>query len=453
MFYDYAKIYVKSGDGGNGIVAFRREKYVPMGGPSGGDGGRGGNVVFVGDEGLKTLIDFKYKRHYKANRGENGLNKNMYGAGADDLEIRVPLGTIVREAETGKLIADVTRHGQKIVVAKGGRGGRGNVKFVNRTHKAPEIAENGEPGSEHWLVLELKLLADVGIIGMPNAGKSTLISQISASRPKIADYAFTTIVPNLGVVFLGDGNSFVVADLPGLIEGAAEGAGLGHRFLRHVERTKVLLHVLDLSEYTEKEPWDAFALVNEELRLYKANLVDRPQIIAANKMDSPGAKEKLQELKKHLDQQYGADHFEIFPISALAGEGLQPLLWRLWQLIGQTQSTYEADKIESKIGSKIESTEERIGLPAEDLSSEDLKYTIVRPQEPWTIEKQEDGYWLVRGKGVEKLVAMTNLERDDSVRRLQKVFVKMGLEGALREAGVEEGDTVRIGEIEFDYSM
>ena len=271
MFFDYAKIFVKGGDGGNGVVAFRREKYVPMGGPAGGDGGNGGNIIFEGDTGLKTLVDFKYKRHYKAPRGEHGRGKGMYGARAEDYIIKVPLGTIVRDAEDNSILADIVSASQRVVVAKGGRGGKGNIHFANAFNKAPEIAENGEPGEERWLVLELKLLADVGLIGMPNAGKSTLISKVTAARPKIADYPFTTLNPNLGVVELGD-TSFVIADLPGLIKGAAEGVGLGHRFLRHVERTRLLVHVLDMSPREEGSVWEDYLCINEEISLYSEEL-------------------------------------------------------------------------------------------------------------------------------------------------------------------------------------
>ena len=424
MFYDYAKVYVKGGDGGNGIVAFRREKYVPLGGPAGGDGGDGGDVVLVGDSGLKTLMDFKYKQHYKADRGDHGLGKTMHGANAKDLVLRVPLGTIVKDAADGSILADIVTNGQRVVVAKGGRGGRGNARFANARQKAPKIAENGEPGQERILVLELKLLADVGLVGMPNAGKSTFISKVSAARPKIADYPFTTLTPNLGVVDMGDGQSFVIADLPGLIEGAAAGSGLGHRFLRHVERTKLLLHLVDMSPREEgaKPPFAEFSIINQELALYRESLAKRPQIVVATKMDMPGAAENLAAFQAQLDGQY-----PLFAISSLNGEGLRELLWQVYE---QLQILPEPEE------------------PAEEL----VKQTVVREQERFHLEQEADGLWVVSGEEIEKLIHMSNLDSDDAVRRLQRIFDKMGLEAALREAGVAEGDTVRIGEVEFEYS-
>ncbi|MCL2817183.1 MAG: GTPase ObgE [Clostridiales bacterium] len=422
MFYDYAKIYVKGGDGGNGIVAFRREKYVPLGGPCGGDGGRGGDVIFQGDENLSTLMDFKYKQHYKAARGEHGKGKNMHGANAAGIVARVPVGTVVKDAESGEVLADIVRDGQRAVAAKGGRGGRGNTRFAGERQKAPHLAENGEPGQERWLILELKLLADVGLVGMPNAGKSTMLSRISSARPKIADYPFTTLVPNLGLVDLGEGQSFVAADLPGLLRGAHSGLGLGHRFLRHIERTKALLHVLDMSG--ERDPAEDFAVINEELRLYKAGLTARPQIVAANKMDALGADERLAELKKRL-----AGEYEIFPVSALRGEGLQPLLWRLWQIL-----------------------QEDAALPAPD---EEIRLTVVKaekPEDELQIVREADGLWVVKSAELERLVAMTDLDNEDAVWRMQRIMDKKGLDGALRRAGVQPGDSVRIGKEEFEFT-
>ncbi|MCL2677862.1 MAG: GTPase ObgE [Clostridiales bacterium] len=420
MFYDYAKIYVKGGDGGNGIVAFRREKYVPLGGPCGGDGGRGGDVIFQGDENLNTLMDFKYKQHYKAARGEHGKGKNMHGANAPGIVAKVPVGTVVKDAASGEVLADIVANGQRAVAAGGGRGGRGNTRFANEQQKAPRHAEKGEPGQERWLVLELKLLADVGLVGLPNAGKSTILSKISSARPKIADYPFTTLTPNLGVADLGEGQSFVAADLPGLLQGAHSGLGLGHRFLRHIERTRVLLHVLDMSG--ERDPAEDFAVINEELRLYKAGLTARPQIVAANKMDMPGAEERLAELQKRLGDQY-----EIFPLSALKGEGLQPLLWRLWQTL-----------------------QEDIELPP--LEEEEVRLTTVKPEEGWRIEKEAEGLWLVKSAELDRLIAMTDLDNEDAVWRLQRIMDKKGLDGALRRAGVQPGDSVKIGREEFEFS-
>ena len=423
MFYDYAKIYVKGGDGGNGCVAFRREKYVPLGGPSGGDGGRGGDIIFVGDESLKTLIDFRYRQHYRADRGAHGQGKNMYGAGAEDLTVKVPVGTVIKDSETEELIGDIVKDGQAVIVAKGGRGGRGNVRFATLKDKAPQMAEKGEPGQEKTLVMELKLLADAGLIGFPNAGKSTIISRISAARPKIADYPFTTIVPNLGVVDLGDCQSFVVADLPGLISGAHTGAGLGHRFLRHIERTRVLIHVLDMSPYEDRNPWEDFRLINEELKLYKIGLSARPQLIVANKMDTEGAEERLEELKSKI-----GDSYEIFAVSAISGEGLQPLLWRVWQ--------------------ELEKEEPAVALDEEDK----FRLTKVRQEIQWDIERADDGAWEVRSRDLEKLVAMTDMENEEAVFRMQRIMDKMGFDDALRNAGVEQGDDVRIGKEEFEFS-
>lgn len=424
MFYDYAKIYVKGGDGGNGIVAFRREKYVPMGGPAGGNGGQGGNVIFVGDKGLKTLVDFRYKRHYKADKGVNGLNKNMHGANATDTYVRVPLGTVCRDAGTNELIADIISDGQQVVVAKGGRGGRGNASFASKNNKAPRVAEKGAPGQERNLILELKLLADVGLIGLPNAGKSTLISKASAARPKIADYPFTTLQPNLGVVDLGDGYSFVMADLPGLVEGASQGVGLGHRFLRHVERTKLLIHVVDMSGLSGHDPYEDFTMINEELRLYRQDLATRPQLIAANKMDMPQAEDILAGFKEKL--RADGINYEIFPISAIKGQGLPPLLQRAGQLVDES--------------------------PEPVAQEEHIRHTVVKDEEQWHIELTEPGVWQVSGKGIETLVAMTDMENEDAVSRMQKIFQKMGFDKALKEAGLQEGDLVIIGNEEFDYA-
>ncbi len=427
MFYDYVKIYCKGGDGGNGLAAFRREKYVPFGGPSGGDGGKGGDVVFVADDSLTTLIDFKYKQHYKAERGANGMNKNKFGKNGVDLIAKVPVGTIVRDDETKEILADFTEKGQRVVIVKGGRGGRGNVRFQTAKNPAPEIAEKGEPGQERWLRLELKLLADVGLIGMPNAGKSTIISQVSGSKPKIADYPFTTIVPNLGVVQLEPGMSFVMADVPGLIEGAHEGQGLGHRFLRHVERTRVLIHVVDMSGFSQREPWEDFATINNELKLYRADLADRPQIVAANKMDMPEAKEKLAEFKMRIGKNNNGEEYQIFELSALTGEGLQKLMYQAYDLL------------------------QHAPMPA-SVAAEENKVIKVEAKPDFEINRDDDGTWVVTGEKVEKLVIMTDWESDASLRRLQHILTKNGVDGALREAGAKDGDLVRIANQEFDYA-
>ena len=302
MFVDYAKIYLKGGDGGNGIVAFRREKYVPMGGPAGGDGGRGGNVIFVADEGLSTLMDFKYHKHFKAKRGSHGMGKNMHGAGGEDLVIRVPVGTVIFDDDNDAVIADLTQADQEVIVARGGRGGRGNARFSNSANRAPSISENGEPGQERWIRLELKLLADVGLVGFPNAGKSTLISVISAAKPKIADYPFTTLVPNLGVVQTRSHDSFVVADIPGLIEGAHQGTGLGHDFLRHVERTRVLLFVLDTAQTEGRDCLEDYEVLRRELEAFNPEIASRPFLIVANKMDLPDAAANFTRLQDEISE-------------------------------------------------------------------------------------------------------------------------------------------------------
>jgi GTP-binding protein len=419
VFYDQAKIYVKGGDGGNGIVAFRREKYVPEGGPSGGDGGSGGNVIFEADEGLRTLVDFRYQRHYKADRGEHGQSKNMHGANAGDLMVRVPVGTVVKDAETGEFIADLTVHGQRELMAKGGRGGRGNARFAGAANKAPGFAEKGEPGADRWVRLELKLLADVGLIGFPSVGKSTLISVVSAAKPKIAEYHFTTLTPNLGVVRVDDGRSFVMADIPGLIEGAHTGAGLGHDFLRHVERTRVLVHVLDISGSEGRDPLDDFAVINRELALYNPVLARRPQVIAANKMDLPGAEENLAQLRESLGREY-----EIFPMSAAIGEEVQPLVYRLAGMLDNIEEPPELTDVERVV---------RV--------DEGPRFTINR----------EDGVFVVGGKEIERHYAMTDFNNEEAVKRFQRIIKLMGIEDELRRQGAKEGDTVRIGELEFDY--
>lgn len=418
MFYDLVKINVKGGDGGNGCIAFRREKYVPEGGPSGGDGGRGGSVILRADKGLRTLVDFKYRRHYKAKRGEHGQGKDRHGSAGDDLLVRVPVGTIIKEVETGKIIADLVADRQEFIAAPGGRGGRGNARFASSKNRTPHIAEKGEPGVEKWLELELKLLADVALIGFPNVGKSTIISCISAARPKIDNYHFTTLSPNLGVVKSGD-ESFVVADIPGLIEGAHTGAGLGHQFLRHTERTRLLVHVIDVAGTEGRDPLSDFHIINNELRYYSAELAERPQVIAANKMDVPGAEDNLALLKEELEG------YEIFPISAVTGDGLDALVYRLAAMIRE--------------------------LP-DDITTFAKEEDVVvhQPREHFAIEK--DGpVFIVRGKEIEKHVAMTDMDNEEAVYRLQRIMKVMGLENALREAGVEEGALVKIGDFEFEF--
>lgn len=418
MFFDKAKIYVKGGDGGNGCVAMRREKYVPEGGPWGGDGGRGGDVIFRADEGLRTLVDFRYKRHYKAERGRHGEGKNKYGASGGNLVVRVPAGTLIKDDDTGELIADLVRDGQEAVVARGGRGGRGNAHFATPNNKAPKMAENGEPGEERWLNLELKLLADVGLVGFPNAGKSTLISKVSAAKPKIANYPFTTITPNLGVVRVDEGRSFVMADIPGLIEGAHAGSGLGHDFLRHVERTRLLIHVLDTAGSEGRDPVEDFLVTQRELSLYNPVLGEMPQVVAANKMDLDESGKNLERLR----EAYGSD-CEIFPVSAATGEGLDKLVYRVAELV---------EKIPLKM-------------------PEAAQHPVVHRPEPRFSVYHEEGAYYVKGKEIERHVAMTNMDNEEAVERLQWIIKRMGIEDELRSAGIKEGDTVKIGKFEFEY--
>ena len=422
MFYDYAKIYVKGGDGGNGIVAFRREKYVPKGGPAGGDGGNGGSVIIQAEEGLRTLIDFRYKSHYKADRGEHGQGKAMYGKAGEDMTLLVPVGTIIRDSATKRVIADLVRPKQSVVVAQGGKGGRGNIHFVNSVHRAPAIAENGDRGEEFWLELELKVLADVGLVGFPNVGKSTLISHVSAAKPKIADYHFTTLQPNLGLVRVAAGESFVMADIPGLIEGAAEGAGLGHRFLRHTERTGVLVHVLDISGSEGRDPLEDFVIVNKELEKYGKNLIDRPMVIAANKMDIPGAEPNLARLRETYPE------YEVFPVSAVTGEGLQSLIFRLKDLVKETE------------------------LEAKDAYYEEEELMIVKVEEAprFEIERDEEVF-VVTGPEIEKHYNRTQLDSEDAMKRFLSILESMGVVKELRKLGAKDGDVVRIGEMEFDF--
>jgi GTP-binding protein len=420
MFYDKAKIYVKGGDGGNGCVAFRREKYVPDGGPWGGDGGRGGNVVFRADEGLRTLVDFRYQSHYKAERGQHGMGKNMHGRAGDDLLLRVPVGTQVRDEETGRKVADLIENGQEAVVARGGRGGRGNMRFASMNNRAPKMAEKGEPAEEHWLLLELKLLADVGLVGFPNAGKSTIISRVSAARPKIADYPFTTLVPNLGVVAAGE-DSFVMADIPGLIEGAHTGAGLGHEFLRHTERTRVLVHVLDMAGTEGRDPLEDFAVINKELEMYDHRLAARPMVVAANKMDLAESGASLERLRREL-----AGRCEIYPVSAVTGEGLDNLVHKLVAILET--------------------------IPPETVPDvEEEPEELHRAGPRFSIGRDDSGAFLVQGREIERHLAMTDLGNEEAVERLQRIMAVMGIDKALRRAGAKDGDTVRIKDYVFEY--
>ncbi len=417
MFIDRVKIYVKAGDGGNGMATFRREKYVPHGGPSGGDGGRGGDVLLVVSPHVNTLLDLRYRKHYRAERGENGGPNNMHGRAGRDLVILVPPGTVVYDDDTGQPLADLTELEQTFVVARGGRGGRGNARFATSTNQAPTFAEQGEPGEERNLRLELKLLADVGLVGFPNAGKSTLLAQVSAARPKIADYPFTTLTPNLGVVKVDD-QTFVMADIPGLIEGAHQGQGLGHEFLRHIERTRVIIHMIDASGWDGRDPLEDFHTINFELAQYAPELAERPQIVALNKMDLPQARERAATLTRELESM----GHKVFPISAATGENVLPLLRATVDLLATAPPP-----------------------PAVEIPD------VVETSDPGLQVQVEDGVFVVRGRQVEKRVAMTNLENEEALLRLQHAFRRFGVFAALQEAGVQEGDTVRIGELEFEY--
>lgn len=427
MFVDQVKIYVKAGNGGDGMVAFRREKFVPNGGPAGGDGGKGADVVFVVDEGLRTLVDFRFKRIFKAEHGEHGMSKSMHGRGAEDLVVKVPQGTIVKDIDTGEIIADLVAHGQRTVIAKAGRGGRGNKRFATPANPAPELSENGEPGQERNVQLELKVLADVGLVGFPSVGKSTLLSVVSAARPKIAAYHFTTIVPNLGMVDAGDGRSFVMADLPGLIEGASQGVGLGHQFLRHIERTRVIVHVIDMSGSEGRVPYEDYMAINNELEQYNLRLMERPQIIVANKMDMPDAEENLNEFKTKI-----AEDIPVFPISAVTKTGLRELLLAI------------ADKLET-------TPEFPLNEILEQEDEDTVLYKYVAEEPDFEISREPDGTFVLSGAKIERLFTMTNFERDASISRFARQLRAMGVDEALRKRGAKDGDIVRLLDYEFEF--
>lgn len=421
-FIDRVKIYVQAGTGGNGTVAFRREAHVPKGGPSGGDGGRGGSVIFVATNSLSTLLDLRYYREYKAQNGEKGHAKKMHGADADDLVIRVPVGTCVYDDDTGNIIADLTKDGQRAVIAKGGRGGRGNARFASSRNPAPKICENGEPGEKFNLRVELKLLADVGLVGFPSVGKSTLLSVVSKARPQIADYHFTTIVPNLGVVQVKDGRSFVMADLPGLIEGASQGKGLGHQFLRHIERCRVIVHIIDMSGSEGRDPYEDYVTINKELGEYEYRLLERPQIIVANKMDGDEAEENLKKFKEKLGDQ------KVFPIIAPIHEGIDAVLYAVADALETAPDFFNQEE-----------------------EQESVLYTYKEEEKPFTIHNKGNGVWEVTGKKVERLVQMASFTTDDGFQRFALQIRNMGIDDALREAGCENGDTVRLYDFEFEF--
>lgn len=418
-FLDESKIYVKAGDGGNGVVAFRREKYVPRGGPNGGNGGRGGNVYLRVDPQMNTLIAFQGGIHFRAERGVHGSGSDQHGRAGKDLFVAVPAGTIVRDAETEEVLGDLTDPEETLLVAKGGRGGRGNAVFKSSTNQAPRMSEKGEAGEERWLQLELKLIADVGLVGLPNAGKSTLLSVISAARPKIADYPFTTLTPNLGVVEAGDAPPFVVADIPGLIEGAHEGRGLGDQFLRHVERTKLLVHLVDGSS---ADPLADFDAINEELSEFSEQLTDRPQLVVITKLDLPDAQAQAPRIREALE----AEGYEVLPISAVTHENIRPLLLRVAQLL--TELPEPAPIVE----------EVRVYRPLDEAKQ-------------FRVEQEDGETWAVSGTEIERIIQMTNWEQEEAIERLQRQFRALGITEALERAGIEVGDTVRVGEAEFEW--
>ncbi len=425
MFIDLVKIKVESGKGGDGIVAFRREKYVPMGGPAGGDGGTGGSIIFEGNEGLSTLIDLRYNKIIKAPPGENGKPKKMDGANGKDKIIKVPVGTTIYDDKTNKVYGDITNHKQRVLVCAGGRGGRGNAKFATSRNTAPEIAEKGEPGTIKHIRVELKVLADVGLVGLPSVGKSTIISIVSNSKPKIASYHFTTLVPNLGVVKVEEGRSFVMADLPGLIEGASLGQGLGLQFLRHIERTKVILHVIDMSGSEGRNPFEDYQVINKELKTYKYNLLARPQIIIANKMDLPGADEQLKRFKEQLQEDY-----EIIPISAATKENIQELVYKTADLLDATDSfeLYQDEDYEAIV-----------------------EYTYTKEETLFEINRGDDGIYDLTGDRLRKIFLMTDFSKDQSIKRFARILRSLGIDKELRDRGVKNGDTVRIFEFEFEF--
>ena len=422
MFVDEVLLRVEAGNGGDGCTAFRREKYISMGGPYGGNGGHGADIIFKVDEGLHTLLDLRYQKTIKAPKGENGRGKNQHGKGASPLIVKVPLGTVVTDMDTGLIIADLSHKNQEEIIAKGGRGGRGNTAFKTQTNTAPDYSENGEEGERKNLKVEVKMLADVGLVGLPSVGKSTIISCVSASKPKIAAYHFTTLTPNLGVVGASEGRSFVMADLPGLIEGASEGEGLGDKFLRHIERTRVIAHVIDMSGFEGRNPYDDYVLINKELEAFNKKLIEKPMIVIANKMDVEGAKENLEEFKKKVD-------CEIFEVSAVSKTGLDAVVNRLADILDTIPNNplYDDSQIESHVLYKF------------------------KKEEPFIITRDDDGTWVVSGKEVERIFKMTKFSSDEAVTRFAKKLRKMGIDDKLVEMGAETGDSVRILDFYFDF--
>lgn len=424
MFIDKARIFVKAGNGGNGAVSFRREKYVPAGGPDGGDGGRGANIIMVADTGLRTLMDFKYKKKYSAQHGEDGSKKKRAGKNGEDLIISVPEGTVIRDEKTGLIIADLKKAGDKAVVARGGYGGKGNQHFANAVRQAPAFAKSGTDGQERWITLELKMIADVGLLGFPNVGKSTFLSVVTSAKPKIANYHFTTLTPNLGVVQTRHGESFVIADIPGIMEGAADGVGLGHDFLRHVERTKVLVHIVDISGIEGRDPIDDFEKINEELRLYNEKLASRPQLVVANKSDLLFDETIYENFKKTMEEK----GYEVFKMSAVTRDGVDQVIDRVSQLLNEVEDVELV-------------SQEEMYRPELDVDDEGgLK-----------VEIDEDGIYVVTGKELRRIMYSVNFDDMESLQFFQAQMESKGVFDMLRQAGIEDGDTVKIYELEFEF--
>lgn len=427
MFADRARIFIRSGKGGNGHVSFRREKYVPDGGPDGGDGGKGGDLIFVVDPGLNTLVDYRHKRKYCAGDGKEGGKRHCTGANGENMIIKVPAGTVIKEAESGKVILDMANRTEPVVLLKGGRGGKGNQHYATATMQAPKYAQPGQDAKELWVDLELKVIADVGLVGFPNVGKSTLLSRVTNAKPKIANYHFTTLNPNLGVVDLAEGAGFVIADIPGIIEGASEGVGLGHQFLRHIERTKVFIHLVDAASVEGRDPIEDIKAINKELEYYNPDLLKRPQVIAANKMDAM-PEEDREVILEMLEEEFGKDGIKIFPISAVSGEGLKEMLWYVNNLLKELP-------------------EEPVEFEQEyfmELEEEEVKESI-------TVSMDEEGVFLVEGPKVERMLGYTNLESEKGFAFFQNFLKENGILDRLEELGIEDGDTVRLYDLEFDY--
>lgn len=427
MFADNAKIFIKSGKGGDGHVSFRRELYVPSGGPDGGDGGRGGDIIFQVDKGKNTLSDFRHVRKYVAKDGEPGGRRRCHGADGADLIIKVPEGTVIKDFESGKVIADMSGENSREVILKGGKGGLGNMHFATSTMQVPKYAQPGQPGGELWVQLELKVIADVGLVGFPNVGKSTLLSRVSNARPQIANYHFTTINPHLGVVDLGDGAGFVMADIPGLIEGASQGVGLGHAFLRHIERTKVLVHVVDAASVEGRDPVEDIRTITEELLAYNPGLLERPQVIAANKMDAAGTPEEADEILNRLRKEFEPQGIQVFSISAASGQGVKELLWHIHKLLGTVDTTPVVFEKEFEV---------------QYAGDKNL---------PYAVSRADDGAYVVEGPRIEKMLGYTNLDSEKGFEFFQKFLKNTGILDDLEKEGIQDGDTVRMYGLEFDY--